>query len=281
MFSCTKREKKPWDVWKCGCESVCFTIDERPYVECMECYCDDCIRRLRICKAKYEKPAGAKINKYSPNGGYLEVNASSRSITIVGGHDQIAYFRATVCQRDKSTGKTIPMSAWKDKALEPEPFYRPIEEGAKCTTVGVRSTINVYTKCCGSMMMHIPEAHPWGIEVNPNGLQKWSFDSLKAADGIAPVVFGSYGSSRGLTGVPMPQGNPPIPPDVCGPCRFKLNRGFLGVPLFGGVAGDGLAKWYGDTKEPLFKLPKAGAAEHMGKPIEYIDDKTFLEKPSV
>ena len=119
----------------------------------------------------------------------------------------------------------------------------------KDSAVGTRSTLNVYTKCCGSMMCHIPEAHPWAVEVNPNGLERWSFDKLKAPDGNAPVIFGSYGSTRSLTGVPLPDAKPPIPPDVCGPCRFQLNRGFLGVPLFGGVAGDGLAKWFGDTKE--------------------------------
>ena len=95
-----------------------------------------------------------------------------------------------MCQRDKATGKTIPMAAWKDKALEPEPFYRPIHEGAKDSDVGTRSTMNVYAKCCGSMMMHIPEAHPWAIEVNPSGLQNWSFAKLAAPDGNAPIIFG-------------------------------------------------------------------------------------------
>ena len=79
-----------------------------------------------------------------------------------------------------------------------------------------------------------------------------------------------------LTGVPLPDAKPPIPPDVCGPCRFQLNRGFLGVPLFGGVAGDGLAKWFGDTKEPLLKLPKAGVPSYMGIPIDYVDDAALL-----
>ena len=80
IMLCGKRTAAPtvWDTWKCGCEKVSFTIDERPYISCMECYCDDCVRRMRICKAKYEKPAGAKINQFSPGGGYMEVNAASR-----------------------------------------------------------------------------------------------------------------------------------------------------------------------------------------------------------
>ncbi|XRB25583.1 hypothetical protein RI054_45g154410 [Pseudoscourfieldia marina] len=267
---------EPWDVWTCGCGSLKLSINERPYIACMECYCDDCVRRMRIVKKHYEKPEGASLNKFSPGGGYLMVNASSRSMTFVKGKEHIGYFRATVCFRDKRTGKVIPMDAWKDHALEPEPFYRPKEQGVKDSAVGTRSTLNVYTKCCGSMMCHIPEAHPWAVEVNPNGLERWSFDKLKAPDGNTPVIFGSYGSTRSLTGVPLPDAKPPIPPDVCGPCRFQLNRGFLGVPLFGGVAGDGLAKWFGDTKEPLLKLPKAGVPSYMGIPIDYIDDAALL-----
>jgi len=269
-------KKKVWDTWNCGCGKVQFTIDEPPFCPLIDCFCDDCNRRMRIAKDKYGKNDAKKINELQPNGAYGECTTRARSLEMTKGKEHIGYFRAGVVQRDEVTGEIIPFGKWGDTSLKPKPEYRRPELGTidkKGVTLG---TINMVAKCCGAMMCHIPDAHPWGIEVNPNGLERWSREKQQAPDGHAPVIFGTYGATCGLTGVASPEGKG-IKPDICGPARVKMTLGFVKIGL-GVVTGNGLS-WYGGAKDPLFLCPPAGAKEHNGKTIDYITDKKYLEKP--
>lgn len=268
--------KKVWDTWSCGCGEVQFTIGLPPFCPMIECFCDDCHRRMRIAKEKYGTAKAGKVNEYQPNGSYGECTCRARSLSLVKGQEHVGYFRATVVQRDENTGKIIPFSGWADKSVKPKAEYRPPDEGTKGKKGVTLGTINMVAKCCGSMMCHIPEAHPWAIEVNPNGLEKWSRQKFAAKDGHSPVIFGSYGASCGLTGVQLPADAKGIKPDQCGPARIKMSGGFMKIGL-GVVSGNG-GKWFGGAKDPNFVCPPAGAKELEGKEIEYITDSVFLSK---
>jgi len=257
---------KPLQTWYCGCHGVKISLSHKPNAY-GDCFCDDCAVRLKVCKDKYEKEAGAPCNKLMPNGALGFVNVAAKSMTIDTGRDQIGLFRAPV------VFKGPPYAGKGDFKGGSE--YRPHHVNVKG-----RATATMYTKCCGTLLGILPEQHPWAMDIQPHGLVGWSRDMVAAPDGNAKqLIFGTF--TDGYTGVPIPQGLKPIyGPARINPCDCQT---LCGVVCCGGIVADCIPQMCGqDPKEDIFKKVPAEAKEHAGVTIEYIDDPKYLfPKPQV
>ena len=154
--------------WKCGCEEFQLEVSGTWMFKCIECYCDDCRVRTLVMQDR-ETEKGHK-HGFTPTGGMAETNVGHYMLKFIKGREHVGFFRAALV-RDGT--------AW-DRS---------------------RMTLNMYAKCCNSLVLHIADKHPWGIEIQSRGFT--DFKPIYAADGGS--VDGLFGTGDGRRGPLLPK----------------------------------------------------------------------------
>eukprot|EP00587_Corethron_hystrix_P012731 CAMPEP_0113300374 /NCGR_PEP_ID=MMETSP0010_2-20120614/2035_1 /TAXON_ID=216773 ORGANISM="Corethron hystrix, Strain 308" /NCGR_SAMPLE_ID=MMETSP0010_2 /ASSEMBLY_ACC=CAM_ASM_000155 /LENGTH=165 /DNA_ID=CAMNT_0000153797 /DNA_START=362 /DNA_END=859 /DNA_ORIENTATION=- /assembly_acc=CAM_ASM_000155 len=127
-------------------------------------------------------------------------------------------------------------------------------------------TLNVYAKCCGTLILHIPEAHPRTLQLQPWGLDEW-----KEEDVSKQMLFDTCYTK--ITGIMPPAGVPVAK----GPVQWgsdghdsilKVLKSMLVPP--------NLDPWNKAIEIEFDMLPPPEAYALCGKRIEYIERKEYL-----
>jgi len=219
--------------WKCGCEMVCIEIRCEPIADNIVCFCDDCNNRIRIGKTKASELGQ---NRFSRTGGVCMVSVPAKGIKITQGKDYINYFRAGV----KNEGSEFDASS---------------------------RTLNAYAKCCGTLILHIPEAHPRTIQLQPWGLDGW----IEEDDNSEQMYFDTY-----YTKITHKE-----PPDGVligkGPVQWgNHGKDTILKVLKSMLVPPNLDPWNKAIEIEFDMLPPPEAYALCGKRIEYIENPLYL-----
>uniref|UniRef100_A0A7S2J3Y8 Uncharacterized protein n=1 Tax=Haptolina brevifila TaxID=156173 RepID=A0A7S2J3Y8_9EUKA len=233
--------------WKCHCGQVHMKFSGPPNHRFLQCNCVDCHNRVRIANDKAGDPSR---NTFAPNGGYDMVNYFASRISFKQGYENVGHFRAGTTKAGSEYGKF--------------------------------GTINLYAKCCGSLIMHVPSGHPTCCEVNAQHITGWVRSDNSPEEKSIGWVFG----------VPFePQPKTSVIPKM--PCNFETCNFFRATCCCGALCYEpcGYSRCAGRISFPCcpfscfyeakeaaldFLNLKPGDAEHNGKAIEYITDPKYL-----